>query len=93
MGGRQARVRYKIALEKGAKRSLEKRIDSDIVKDILQRIDSLEHDPHIGKALKGTMKGKYRLIVRRTYRVVYRIDEQQKLVVVEKVAHRSKVYK
>ena len=57
MGGRQARVRYKIALEKGAKRSLEKRIDSDIVKDILQRIDSLEHDPHIGKALKGTMKG------------------------------------
>ena len=92
MGGSQAGVRYKIALEKGAKRSLEKRIDNDIVKDILQRIDSLERDPHIGKVLKGPMKGKYRLIVRLVYRVVYRIDERRKLVIVEKVAHRSKVY-
>ena len=38
-------------------------------------------------------KGKYRLAVRRDYRVVYRINELEKLVIVEKVGHRSKVYK
>lgn len=93
MGGSEAGVRYKIAIESGAKRSLERRIDRDIVESIIRRIDSLEQNPYSGKPLKGPLKGKYRLTVRRDYRVVYRIDEHQKLVIVEKVAHRSKVYK
>ena len=37
--------------------------------------------------LRGIGKGKYRLAVRRDYRVVYRIDEREKLVIVEKVGH------
>ena len=48
---------------------------------------------HLGKPLKGPLRGKYRLTVRRDYRVVYRIEEEQQLVVVEKIGHRSKVYK
>ena len=81
MGGSQAGIRYQIAIERGAKRSLE------------SRIDSLQQDPYSGKPLRGPLKGKYRLTVRRDYRVVYRIDEREKLVIVEKVGHRSKVYK
>ena len=43
--------------------------------------------------LRSIGKGKYRLAVRWYYRVVYRIDEQDKLVIVEKIGHRSKAYK
>ena len=93
MGGSQAGIRYQIAIESGAKRSLESRIDTKIAESIIARIDSLQQDPHSGKPLKGPLKGKYRLTVRRHYRVVYRIDEQEKLVIVEKIGHRSKAYK
>ena len=93
MGGSQAGIRYQIAIESGAKRSLESRIDTKIAESIIARIDSLQQDPHSGKPLKGPLKGKYRLTVRRHYRVVYRIDEQEKLVTVEKIGHRGKVYK
>ena len=92
MEGSKGGVRYQIALERDAKRSLERRIDSEIVKSIIRSIDNLEHDPYRGRTLKGPLKGKYRLTVRRHYRVVYRIDEQHKRVIVEKIAHRSKVY-
>lgn len=93
MGGSQTGVRYKIAIERQAKRSLERRIDNDIVERIIQTIDRLERNPYLGKPLKGPLKGKYRLTVRRDYRVVYRIEEEQRLVVVERVGHRSKVYR
>ena len=93
MGGSQAGIRYQIAIESGAKRSLESRIDTKIAESIIARIDSLQQDPHSGKPLKGPLEGKYRLTVRRHYRVVYRIDEQEKLVIVEKIGHRSKAYK
>ena len=93
MGGSQTGVRYKIAIERRTKRSLERRIDNDIVERIIQTIDRLEQNPYLGKPLKGPLKGKYSLTVRRNYRVVYRIEEEQRLVVVEKIGHRSKVYK
>ena len=93
MGGSQTGVRYKIAIERQAKRSLERRIDNDMVERIIQTIDRLERNPYLGKPLKGPLKGKYRLTVRRDYRVVYRIEEEQRLVVVEKVGHHSKVYR
>ena len=93
MGGSQAGVRYQVAIERQAKRSLERRIDSDIVEKIIETIDRLEQEPYLGKPLKGQLKGKYRLTVRRDYRVVYRIEEEQQLVIVEKIGHRSKVYR
>ena len=93
MGGSQTGVRYKIAIERQGNRRLERRIDNDIVERIIQTIDRLERNPYLGKPLKGPLKGKYRLTVRRDYRVVYRIEEEQRLVVVEKVGHRSKVYR
>ena len=67
MGGSQAGVRYKVAIERQAKRSLERRINSDIVEKIIEAIDRLEQEPYLGKPLKGQLKGKYRLTVRRDY--------------------------
>ena len=64
MGGSQAGVRYQVAIERQAKRSLEKLIDSDIVEKIIEAIDRLEKEPYLGKPLKGQLKGKYRLTVR-----------------------------
>ena len=52
-----------IAIERGAKRSLESRIDTKIAESIIARIDGLQQDPHSGKPLKGPLKGKYRLTV------------------------------
>ena len=93
MGGSQAGIRYQIAIESGAKRSLESRIDTNIAESIIARIDSLQQDPHSGKPLKGPLKGKYRLTVRRHYRVVCRIDELERPVILAKIGHRSKAYK
>ncbi|MDE0298533.1 MAG: type II toxin-antitoxin system mRNA interferase toxin, RelE/StbE family [Candidatus Poribacteria bacterium] len=93
MGGSEAGIRYQIAIERGARRSLDREIDRGIVESIREKIDGLQQDPYSGMRLRGPLKGKYRITVRRDYRVVYRIDERQKLVIVEKIGHRSKVYK
>lgn len=93
MGGSEAGIRYQIAIERGARRSLERQIDRAVAEKIVERIDGLQNLPYSGKPLRGPLKGKYRLTVRRDYRVVYRIDEREKLVIVEKIGHRSKVYK
>ena len=65
MGGSQAGVRYQVAIERQAKRSLERRINADIVEKIIETIDRLEKQPYLGKPVKGQLKGKYRLTVRR----------------------------
>ena len=53
----------------------------------METINRLEKEPYLGKPLKGQLKGRYRLNVRRDYRVGYRIEEEQQLVTCRKTSN------
>jgi len=55
-------------------------------------LEILETEPYSTKALHGILKGKFSLRVGK-YRVVYRIDDDKKEVILRYVDHRGVVYK
>ena len=59
---------------------------------IVEAIDRLPENPHVGKLLKGDLSG-LRRIRTGDYRIVYEIDEGQVVVLVLRVAHRKNVYR
>ncbi len=59
---------------------------------IVEAIDRLPENPHVGKLLKGDFSGLRRIRVG-VYRIVYEINEGQILVLVLRVAHRKDVYR
>lgn len=69
-----------------AERSLQQRLD--------RCFEQLQANPHSHpniKRLKGTLSGRYRYRVG-DYRVVYRLEEGDRVVIVLLIAHRSEVY-
>ncbi len=59
---------------------------------LIQAIDRLQEDPHVGKALKGELTGLRRIRVG-SYRVVYEVTEAELTVLVVRVGHRKDVYR
>ncbi|MCL2643411.1 MAG: type II toxin-antitoxin system RelE/ParE family toxin [Candidatus Bathyarchaeota archaeon] len=55
-------------------------------------IRQLEVDPYVGKALRGNFVGKWS-IRSGNYRVIYMIDDVEKIVMLYDTGHRKKVYK
>ncbi len=70
-----------------------KKLDKSVVKKILSRIEAyLAQDPKgLGKPLKGDFQGYWRYRWG-AYRVVYRIAEQEILIIVLRISHRKEVY-
>jgi addiction module RelE/StbE family toxin len=54
-------------------------------------IRQLEVDPYVGKALRGNFAGKWS-IRSGNYRVIYGVDEVEKIVVLYDTGHRKKAY-
>jgi mRNA-degrading endonuclease RelE of RelBE toxin-antitoxin system len=54
-------------------------------------IRQLEVDPYVGKTLRGNFAGKHS-IRSGNYRVVYIIDEAEKIVLLYDAGHRKKAY-
>ena len=59
---------------------------------VVEAIDRLPENPHVGKLLKGDLSG-LRRIRTGDYRIVYEIDEGQVVVLVLRIAHRKNVYR
>ena len=59
---------------------------------IVEAVDRLPENPHVGKLLKGDLSG-LRRIRTGVYRIVYEIDEGRVVVLVLRVAHRKNVYR
>lgn len=70
-----------------------KKIPADICGKIVNRIDALGNNPRPvqSKKLKGR-KEEYRLRIA-DYRVVYSIDDQEKIILISHVKHRREVYR
>ena len=68
-------------------------LDKPIRKRILDKIDEiLTRDPKgLGKPLTGPFKGMWRYRVG-DFRVIYRISEEEILILVAKVGHRKNIY-
>ncbi len=84
---------YKVALAAAARRVYEA-ADSNLQRRLDRCFEVLARDPHRHpniKRLKGRLKGYYRYRVG-DYRVIYRIDENQRLVIVALIVHRSDAY-
>jgi len=81
---------YKITFKKSVTKDL-RHIPSQGVKRILQKIDSLADNPRDEGCVKLSTLELYRVRLG-VYRIVYEIRDEELVVQVVKVAHRSKVY-
>ena len=59
---------------------------------VLEKIEKLKNDPYAGKNLKGEFEGLRSLKVW-PYRIIYRYLSQDKLLFINVIQHRQKVYK
>lgn len=82
---------YSLQIKRSAWKDLEK-IPKAERQRLVEAIDRLAENPHLGKILKGDFSGLRRLQVG-NYRIVYEINEGQVLVLVLRVAHRQQVYR
>ena len=82
---------YELAFKKSVAKDL-RSIPKRDVGLILQRIEVLRNDPRGEGCVKLSAQERYR-VRQGVYRIVYEIYENELVVMVVKVAHRSAVYK
>ena len=83
--------RYNVFIKPSAAKELEALPRKDRVR-IAKRIEALSHTPRPPGSEKLTAQEKYRLR-QGDYRIVYSVSDNQKAVVVVKVAHRREAYR
>lgn len=85
---------YAVFLSPGARRSLETRLPLAVASAVWEFISGpLAEDPHrVGKPLLEPLKGLWSAR-RGAYRVLYRIDDSERLIRVERIDHRADVYR
>ncbi len=82
---------YRISFKKSVAKDLRSIPNKDI-KRILERIDYLSENPRAEGCIRLSGQECYR-VRQGVYRIVYEIQEEELVVLVVKVAHRSQVYK
>jgi len=85
---------YKLVLSNQAEHVLERirERETELFRRVMNALDDLEKNPFQGKPLKGELKGRYSYRVG-TYRIIYRIEHHQLLVIVIDIGHRRDIYK
>lgn len=83
-------AKYRITFKKSVAKDL-RSIPTEDVKRILKVIDALAENPRAGGCIKLSAQERYR-VRQGLYRIVYEIRDEVLIVVVVKVARRSKVY-
>lgn len=81
---------YLLKIKNSAFKEIQK-IDKPSRQRVIEAIDKLTSNPHIGKQLKGEHSG-LRRIRSGSYRVVYEINENEIVVLILRVAHRKDIY-
>ncbi len=86
--------RYEVRVQGPARRAVDERLPEEVTAAVIEFLTGpLSTDPwRVGKALVGPLAGCHGAR-RGTYRVVYRIDEEEGTVHVLDVGHRSTVYR
>jgi len=84
-------VRYLLKIKQSALKELQKLDKPDRVR-LIDAIDKLPENPHVGKLLKGEFSGLRRLRVG-SFRIIYEINDGEVLILILRVAHRKDVYR
>ena len=82
---------YDLVFKKSVAKDLRSIPKKDVAR-ILQRIEALRNDPRGEGSVKLSAQERYRVRLG-VYRIVYEIHENELVVMVVKVGHRSAVYK
>jgi mRNA-degrading endonuclease RelE of RelBE toxin-antitoxin system len=88
-----SRARYEVIVSPGAKRSIERDLPEAVAAAVVDFLyGALAEDPYrVGKPLRLELEG-YWSARRGQYRVIYSIHDEQVLVRVVRISHRSDVY-
>ena len=84
-------MRYSLKIKESARRELGRILKPDRER-IIRAIDALPDNPFRGTALKGELTGLRRLRVG-SYRIIYEVQNDVLVILVVRVAHRSKAYR
>ncbi|MCK4623189.1 MAG: type II toxin-antitoxin system RelE/ParE family toxin [Desulfuromonadales bacterium] len=76
---------YSLKIKQSALKEIQ-RLDKPDQKRLIETIDKIADNPHIGKLLKGEFSGLRRIRVG-FYRVIYEINEGEVLILFLRVAH------
>lgn len=81
---------YRLIISPQAKKEL-KKLKEEFEIPIKLAIEELKEDPQIGKPLERDLSGKlsYKVSV---YRIIYRVNERDKIVNILSAGHRSMIY-
>lgn len=82
---------YSLKIKQSALKEIQK-LDKPNRKRLIEAIDNLTDNPHVGKLLKGDFSGLRRIRVG-SYRVIYEINEGEVLILVLRIAHRKNAYR
>ncbi len=82
---------YSLAFKKSVAKDL-RSIPNKEVHRILKRIDALCENPRAEGCVKLSNQEKYR-VRQGAYRIVYEIQDNELIILVVKIAHRSQIYK
>jgi mRNA-degrading endonuclease RelE of RelBE toxin-antitoxin system len=69
------------------------KLPSNIQRQVLNALKKLAQNPRLGVPLKWELKEYWSYHIGRAYRIIYRIDDIQKIVWINRVRHRRHVYK
>jgi len=82
---------YKINLDKDATKFLKKlkRGEKEL---IIRKIEKLRQNPFLGKRLSGNLYGYWSLRFDK-FKVIYKILENQLIIIIVEIGHRKEIYK
>ena len=82
---------YSLAFKKSVAKDL-RSIPNKDVHQILKRVNVLSENPRADGCVKLSIQEKYR-VKQGVYRIVYEIQDNELIILVVKIAHRSQIYK
>jgi mRNA interferase RelE/StbE len=82
---------YQVIFQPAVQRDL-KSISRDDVNRILRRTEALAHNPRPAGSLKVGDPSMYR-VRQGDYRIIYQVDDAQRVVLILRIGHRREVYR
>ena len=80
---------YTIKIKEPAEKRL-RRYDKEIQKRFARKIRKLKDTPDLhGKPLRGMLHGYWELYFERSFRILYTIDYERKVVTIEAIKHKN----
>jgi len=83
---------YQVRVPKKVQTEVSK-LPERIQQQVINALKNLMENPRLGTPLKGDLKGYWSYHIGRAYRIVYRIDDTEKVVFLNRVRHRKHVYR